>query len=672
MSASTRGFGAPRRWRLTTGGRRSTAPGLTRGRRAAWSDRGRCTTLKNNRVMSFPEEKKARDVVDDEPEEGARRMTSRAASVPDARDDASSLVQAADAEKGRRLEPCSSRGRWRWRTTTCRTCRRWRSRRPRSRRRARGRPRAKTPKAASRGGISRRARRRRRAGARNRHRRQRQRRTLCRPPRRRLRLRGTRGTLGPGASVVAGAARLPVPFRDGVREVPDGADEQRHRVRSARESQPRGVDFLADGFDDISFDGSDDDGDLDVVEKTSVCFFSVGFDASIAMQFHQLRERTPCCADSVTKIVAGHAVLGFAEALASRKYLRPGVITLRVDGREVPVPAGRGRCSSSTSTAARGIDFLGAGRRASRASCGTTSRPTSETGIEVRCNDVRLAPRRDSAGVRALAPRRAGARRWRWWSGTPSPSRWTGSRGSAPAVIHVSAQGKIPFVLDEARSGTCPPSGTSGDRASSERIIRDDGEPRRATFMVVFKNASGAKASRREARSAASLSFLNSCLNLTPQPRAQRIPASPPPEMRAEFLQQRHFTLVDAPRHRLASRASLARRVVVGDRSRINIRQRRRDRWDEERVPARSRTKPPSPSRTVSGAPREHSRAVVQTSVFEIPRANGVELEVVQGEHAFPHPGGVLEQTASRRDSSSPGASLRTTKAPKAPIAARP
>jgi hypothetical protein len=56
------------------------------------------------------------------------------------------------------------------------------------------------------------------------------------------------------------------------------------------------MDFTADGFgfDDLEIDeeGSDDDEDeVRVVTKTSVCFFSVGFDASIAMQFHQLRGR---------------------------------------------------------------------------------------------------------------------------------------------------------------------------------------------------------------------------------------------------------------------------------------------------------------------------------------------------------------------------------------------
>ena len=136
--------------------------------------------------------------------------------------------------------------------------------------------------------------------------------------------------------------------------------------RVKNHSRGGSVDFATDGFDELDCDGdaaSDDEaGDLGVVEKTSVCFFSIGFDASIAMQFHQLRERTPCCADSVGKIVAGHAVLGLGEAFSNRKYLRPGVITLKVDGVEVKVPPNaRTLQFFNIHSSATGIDFFGCG-----------------------------------------------------------------------------------------------------------------------------------------------------------------------------------------------------------------------------------------------------------------------------------------------------------------------
>jgi len=136
--------------------------------------------------------------------------------------------------------------------------------------------------------------------------------------------------------------------------------------RVKNHSRGGSLDFATDGFDELDCDGdaaSDDEaGDLGVVEKTSVCFFSIGFDASIAMQFHQLRERTPCCADSVGKIVAGHAVLGLGEAFSNRKYLRPGVITLKVDGVEVKVPPNaRTLQFFNIHSSATGIDFFGCG-----------------------------------------------------------------------------------------------------------------------------------------------------------------------------------------------------------------------------------------------------------------------------------------------------------------------
>ena len=231
-----------------------------------------------------------------------------------------------------------------------------------------------------------------------------------------------------------------------------------------RKNPSRGgsVDFLADGFDDISLDEeNDDDGVLDVVEKTSVCFFSVGFDASIAMQFHQLREQTPCCADSVTKIVAGHAVLGFAEALASRKYLRPGVITLRVDGREVAVPAGaRTLQFFNIHSSATGIDFFGCGERSAPGELQHYDPPNIGDGlIEVvatmsawHLGAIRLGfghSHRVAQGasvelvIRDAIPVQVDGEPWL----------------QPPAVIHVSARGKIPFVLGQGEKRNVPAAG---------------------------------------------------------------------------------------------------------------------------------------------------------------------------------------------------------------------
>ncbi len=229
-----------------------------------------------------------------------------------------------------------------------------------------------------------------------------------------------------------------------------------------RKNHSRGgsVEFLADGFDDVFFDGEsdDDDGALGIVEKTSVCFFSIGFDASIAMQFHQLRERTPCCADSVTKIVAGHAVLGLGEAFSNRKYLRPGVISLRVDGKEVVVPAGaRTLQFFNIHSSATGIDFFGCQQKSTPEELQHYEPPNIGDGlIEIvatmstwHLGAIRLGfghSHRVAQGasveivLRDAVPVQVDGEPWL----------------QPPAVIHVSAQGKIPFVLGKGEKRNVP------------------------------------------------------------------------------------------------------------------------------------------------------------------------------------------------------------------------
>ena len=233
--------------------------------------------------------------------------------------------------------------------------------------------------------------------------------------------------------------------------------------RARTQSRGSSVDFCADGFDDISFDGSDveEDGELGVVEKTSVCFFSVGFDASIAMQFHQLRERTPCCADSVTKIVAGHAVLGFAEAFAARKYLRPGVLSLRVDGREVAIPPGaRTLQFFNIHSSATGIDFFGCDEPSAPEELQEYEPPNIGDGlIEIvatmsawHLGAIRLGfghSHRVAQGASVEMVLRE-----------PLPVQVDGEPWlQPPAAIHVSTRGKIPFVLGKGPTRNVPTMG---------------------------------------------------------------------------------------------------------------------------------------------------------------------------------------------------------------------
>jgi diacylglycerol kinase (ATP) len=239
----------------------------------------------------------------------------------------------------------------------------------------------------------------------------------------------------------------------------------RRRNQSRGSSLGGSADFANEGFDDISVDGGssdagsgDEEATVDVVEKTSVCFFSVGFDASIAMQFHQLRERTPCCADNVAKIVAGHAVLGFAEAFAARKYLRPGVISLRVDGEAVAIPPGaRTLQFFNIHSSATGIDFFGTGE---------PSEPTELQRFEPPCIGDGLIEVVATMSAWHLGAIRLGfGHSHRVAQGASVevilrealPVQVDGEPWlQPPAVVHVSSGGKIPFVIGRGETRNVP------------------------------------------------------------------------------------------------------------------------------------------------------------------------------------------------------------------------
>ena len=226
------------------------------------------------------------------------------------------------------------------------------------------------------------------------------------------------------------------------------------------------MDFDAAGFgfeDEISpYDSDAEDEDEDevaTVTKTSVCFFSVGFDASIAMQFHQLRERTPCCADSVGKVVAGHGLLGITEAFSSRKYLRPGVMSLRVDGEDIPIPEGAKTVQFfNIHSSATGIDFFGSNEPSTSADL---LREYSEPNVGDGLVEVVA-----TFGVTHLAAIRLGfghSRRLAQGSvieivlREALPVQVDGEPWlQPPAVIRMELRGKIPFVLGRGETKNVP------------------------------------------------------------------------------------------------------------------------------------------------------------------------------------------------------------------------
>lgn len=226
------------------------------------------------------------------------------------------------------------------------------------------------------------------------------------------------------------------------------------------------MDFDAAGFgfeDEISPYNSDaedeDESEVATVTKTSVCFFSVGFDASIAMQFHQLRERTPCCADSVGKVVAGHGLLGITEAFSSRKYLRPGVMSLRVDGEDIPIPEGAKTVQFfNIHSSATGIDFFGSNEP-------STSADLLQEYSEPNVGDG-LVEVVATFGVTHLAAIRLGfghSRRLAQGSvieivlREALPVQVDGEPWlQPPAVIRMELRGKIPFVLGRGETKNVP------------------------------------------------------------------------------------------------------------------------------------------------------------------------------------------------------------------------
>ena len=125
-----------------------------------------------------------------------------------------------------------------------------------------------------------------------------------------------------------------------------------------------------DGAKDIEAGGAKTSPPLVKVEKfekLSACFFSVGFDAGIALQFHQFREKTEkCCVvpKTVSANVAGYGVLGALEWLAKRRYLTPKTILLYVDNKQIPIPERANTIQIfNIHSSTTGVDFFGSGEK---------------------------------------------------------------------------------------------------------------------------------------------------------------------------------------------------------------------------------------------------------------------------------------------------------------------
>ena len=174
-------------------------------------------------------------------------------------------------------------------------------------------------------------------------------------------------------------------------------------VAGRTQSRGSSVDFCADGFDDISVPRIGRGGGRRARRG--------GEDVGVFLQRRIRREhrhavsptgeRTPVLRGQRDEDRGGTRRAHFAEAFAARKYLRPGVLSLRVDGREVAIPPGAGRCSFSTSTRRDGHRLFRM-RRAERARgiAGVRTAEHRRRPDRDRGDDERVASRRDSTRVR--------------------------------------------------------------------------------------------------------------------------------------------------------------------------------------------------------------------------------------------------------------------------------
>jgi diacylglycerol kinase (ATP) len=149
------------------------------------------------------------------------------------------------------------------------------------------------------------------------------------------------------------------------------------------------------------------------------------------------------------------------EGVARRKYLRPGVMTLRVDGKEVAIPPGARTVQFfNLHSSATGIDFFGCDEKSTPDELQVYEPPNIGDGlIEIvatmstwHLGAIRLGfghSHRVAQGssvemvIRDAIPVQVDGEPWL----------------QPPAVITVSARGKIPFVLGRGEKRNVPTAG---------------------------------------------------------------------------------------------------------------------------------------------------------------------------------------------------------------------
>jgi len=116
-------------------------------------------------------------------------------------------------------------------------------------------------------------------------------------------------------------------------------------------------------------------------KHTLMCFFSLGFDASITHKFHQLRETKPKLTSSVAGNKLWYTVFGIQEMLMPMDNVS-SYLELRVDGQLIPLPSDIKTLQLfNIHSSADGIDFFGVSRPSHSHELQEYSSPTITDGL---------------------------------------------------------------------------------------------------------------------------------------------------------------------------------------------------------------------------------------------------------------------------------------------------
>jgi len=116
-------------------------------------------------------------------------------------------------------------------------------------------------------------------------------------------------------------------------------------------------------------------------QHAMLCFFSIGFDASISYKFHLLRETTPSWTSSVAANKWWYTYYGMQELFQPMDTVAP-YLELRVDGQLVKLPPSiRTLQFFNIHSSADGVDFFGISKRSNSTELQSYEQPCLHDGL---------------------------------------------------------------------------------------------------------------------------------------------------------------------------------------------------------------------------------------------------------------------------------------------------